>query len=361
MNMSKIAVFMSGGVDSTLAALLLKEQGHTILGVTALLIPDEISTTGNSCCDEKDIQDARDIALKHNFPHKTIDLTDTFKKYVIDNLYRNYIQGMTPNPCARCNESVKVTALQRITKEMDYPFFSTGHYSRIEQDNKTGRFFLKATFDDPKDQSYFLFTLSQETLSSFILPLSGLNKKAVRKLAQERGLILDNTKESQDICFIPDNDYKKFLTDNYNIKPRIGNVLDISGKAIGKHDGIWNFTVGQRKGLGINSNTPLYVIKIDSKNNSITVGPEKELYRSNFTVSRVNLMKMDKIHANETLIVKIRSTSPPLPCSIITQSDHTIKVSLKSPGRAITPGQAAVFYNQEGDLLFGGWIDPHIS
>ena len=223
--MDKIAVFMSGGVDSSLASVLLKEQAHEVLGVTAKFLPCDSKTTERSCCSLESIRNAKDIATKFEFKHLTIDLENEFKKYVIDDFYQNYIMGKTPNPCIKCNEHVKISTLYDKTSALGFPFFATGHYSKIFQDPETRRYFLRADFHDSKDQSYFLFPLKQNVLAKMKLPLSGFNKKQVRNLASNYNLIVKDKKESQEICFVPNNNYNDFLYNFFGLKPQKGNII----------------------------------------------------------------------------------------------------------------------------------------
>ena len=355
--MGKIAVFMSGGIDSSLAAILLKEQGNDIIGITAKLLPCDREYSNKPCCTTESINDAKDIARKYDFKHITVDLVDYFKEKVIDNFYHNYMNGNTPNPCIKCNEFVKISALYKKAMEFGYPFFATGHYSDIKKDDSNNRYYLKSNIFSSKDQSYFLFSLSQEILSKLKLPLANYTKDKVRDLAKQKNLSIAKKQESQEICFVPNDNYKEFLSNFCNVKPTEGKIVDTAGKTIGIHKGFWNYTIGQRKGLGISFPKPHYVIKIEARTNTIIVGKNEHLYRREFQVKDINFVKMHTLPEGQDIMVKIRSTSKPQPCSVYTSNNSVISVKLFEPARAITPGQAAVFLNKEGDLLFGGWIE----
>ncbi len=347
----RVVVAMSGGVDSSVAAALLKEAGYDVIGITMRIW--DVGTV-RSCCGYQAIADAQRVCAQLKIPFYPIDFREVFKKKVIDNFCTEYIKGRTPNPCIRCNQFIKFHLLRIKAKELNATKIATGHYARLEYDQMKNRWLLKKGIDETKDQSYVLYTLSQRELSQTILPLGNFKKTEIRKLAQQFKLPVANKKESQEVCFIPDNNYPKFLMENYQIKPVPGEIVNAQGKVIGKHPGIIYYTIGQRKRIGIASKEPLYVIRIEPEHNIIVVGPNKEAYGKKLIVSNINFISIDKINRPIKAKVKIRYTHIPADAEITPIDKNKVCVEFNEPQWAITPGQSAVFY--DNDIVLGGGI-----
>lgn len=350
---------MSGGIDSTVAAMLLIEQGYELEGVT-FRVWDNVSKAcmekETGCCSVDAMFEAKSMATKLGFNHEIFDIRDHFKDTVISNFIGEYLAGRTPNPCVVCNSSIKWGEIIKKADELDCEYIATGHYAQIVEQNK--RFFIRKGIDTTKDQSYFLWSLTQENMKRTLFPLGHLNKTEVRKIAFERGYVkLSKKRESQEICFIPDNNYRNFLNKNVpNFKDKFGagNFVDSSGKVLGQHKGFPNYTIGQRKGLEIAVGHPLYVLKIVPENNSVVLGTRNELNSKVFYVKQVNFMKIAKIEKEQEALVKIRYRNAGQ-MARITQEKNMLRVEYYEPVDAITPGQSAVFY-QNNDLLGGGII-----
>lgn len=347
----RVVIAMSGGVDSSITALLLKEQGYDVVGVT-LHIWDS-NNSARSCCGLKSISDAQRVCAKLEIPFYTVDAKKEFEKWVMRDFSSEYLKGRTPNPCIRCNQFIKFDFLLNKAIELDADKIATGHYANIEFDNTKGRWILRKGIDASKDQSYVLYVMTQEQLSKTLLPLGKLNKTEVRKIARQMDLIVADKPDSQEICFIPDDDYAKFLikTSNYQLKP--GRILNLHGKIIGKHPSIIYYTVGQRRRIGVASKEPLYVIKIDAENNDIVVGEEKDVYQKKFTVNELNFISIDKLTQPVNCRTKIRYTHTP-GLSQVSPSGNRVEVEFTEGQWAVTPGQAAVFY--DNDIVIGGGI-----
>jgi tRNA-uridine 2-sulfurtransferase len=358
----KIAVGLSGGVDSSVAALLLKQQGHDLVGVTMKIwragdaggVP---VTKGNACYgpeEKEDVEAARNLCGRLSIPYHSIDCSAEYEKIVLDYFKTEYRSGRTPNPCVRCNQEVKFGVLPKLARESGIEFekFATGHYARVEQDPVSGRFILKKGVEPKKDQSYFLYRLSQQQLAAALFPVGGLRKEEVRRIAREAGLEVHDKEESQDF-------YSGDYADIIGGQGRAGEIVDSFGNVLGKHTGIWNYTIGQRKGLGIAFKEPLYVLSIDAKENRIVVGTEKETRRSVFTVIDCVWSGMGKLdRALPSAGVKIRSASPVAEAAIEPMENNRVRVTFSEPHSAITPGQSAVFY--DGDAVLGGGIIQEI-
>ena len=353
----KIAVGMSGGVDSSVAALLLKKEGHDVVGVTMKIWRGDKSAhapKGNACYGPEEKEDSAQIqavCAALGIEHREIDCAGPYEKIVLENFRTEYRSGRTPNPCIRCNQRIKFGVLPELaaTAGLRFDRFATGHYARVCFDIGKNRWLLMKGVDTRKDQSYFLYRLSQEQLATVLFPLGGMKKDEVRKIAKEAGLAVHDKEESQD--FYP-GDY----ADIVGVKSQPGDIVDVSGKVLGKHNGVWNYTVGQRKGLGIAFREPLYVLSIDAQNNKVVVGTEKETKRSVFTVVECSWIAFEKPVRPLTVKVKIRSAAPEAECIMKPSGPDVANVSFSEPHSGITPGQSAVFYDNDA-VLGGGIID----
>ncbi|MEO0083536.1 MAG: tRNA 2-thiouridine(34) synthase MnmA [candidate division WOR-3 bacterium] len=346
----RVLVAMSGGVDSSVSAYLLKEQGYDVVGITMHIwdLPDD---NPRSCCGYQAINDAQRVCAKLDIPFYTIDVKPIFEEKVIKNFCDEYLKGRTPNPCIRCNEFIKFHYLRLKAKELNAKKIATGHYARIEYDQIKKRWLLKKGVDNHKDQSYVLYSMTQEQLSETIFPLGNLKKSEVRAIAKKLNLAVADKPDSQEICFVPDNNYRQFLVEKYNVKPIPGKIVDTQGNFIGEHYGIINYTVGQRKRIGIAASEPLYVVRIDAINNQIIVGPEKEVYQKRFYAGNLNFISIDKLTEPTVANAKIRYTHIPA-LAKITPNNSQVEVIFNEPQWAITPGQAVVFY--DNDIVIGG-------
>lgn len=344
---------MSGGVDSSVAAFLLKQQGWDVVGVTMKVWPQDcISRAEDKCCGPQAIADARGVAHSLGIPHYVVDEANQFEKLVIDYFASEYQAGRTPNPCVMCNEKLKFGNLWEKAKAIGAEYIATGHYAIIEHHPE--RAILRKGRDPQKDQSYFLFSLNQQQLQHALCPLGGMSKSEIRDIARSIGLKVADKVDSQEICFVPGNDYKAFLRSHMGSDEfHPGSIYDKHGKFLAKHDGIELFTIGQRKGLPGGSPTPLYVIDIDPQTSSVIVGSAEDLLTSDFEVDR--LCGLAASDGPQELTVKIRYAHQGTPATVVPQQDGTAKIHLHQPQKAVTPGQAAVFY--DGDRVAGGgWI-----
>lgn len=362
----RILVAMSGGVDSSVAAALLKEQGHDVIGVTMQLwdySKNEQSCDPaakfDSCCSHDDVADARQVAVKLGIPFYVLNYQEDFKENVVDYFTREYLRGRTPNPCVACNTFLKFDHLLERAKRLGCDAVATGHYARIEFDSSSGIFRLKKGRDEKKDQSYFLYSMTQDRLARILFPLGDMTKTEVRAHAERFGLVNAKKKESMEICFIPNNDYAKFIEKNSSPADIIvGQIKSEDGSVLGTHDGIHKFTIGQRKGIGVASDKPLYVTRIDPENGTVFVGDETHLNRSRFEFDQLHF-----IHScgeNEEFEIKIRYRSPPALGRIVTKGTMdgalSAAVEFSVPQRSITPGQIAVLYRGD-EVLGGGFIE----
>ena len=354
---TKLIVAMSGGVDSSTVAALMKKEGYDVIGITLKLYDDvKTSKSKRQCCAGQDILDAKRVAQKLKINHKILYYQKKFKEDVIDTFVNSYMAGETPIPCVQCNQTVKFRDLYSYAKQLKADALVTGHYvGRIQKRSKDAEMYRAA--DLTRDQSYFLFTTTQEQLNFLRFPLGKLKKSETRKIASELNLNVADKPDSQDICFVPNGDYVSVIQ---KIRPdsiRKGNIKNLQGKVIGVHDGIINYTVGQRKGIGVAFREPLYVIKIDSDNNEIIVGTKKNLIKKEINLKDLNLL-VDNKELNNNIYVKVRSTGKLLNANIKIE-DNKAKVNLLEEEYGISPGQACVFYskNSEGyKVLGGGWI-----
>jgi tRNA-specific 2-thiouridylase len=363
-----IAVAMSGGVDSSTVAAMLRADGHNIIGLTMQLwnqrrlaghegMPESVQ---GRCCSIDDVYDARRVAEHIGIPYYVVNQEERFERDVVRPFVEEYLSGRTPIPCSLCNNHLKFDQLLIVAQQIGAEQVATGHYARVTYDEGRGRWLLHRPADVSKDQTYFLFGLTQEQLSRTLFPLGDMTKPEVRELARKHGLALAAKPDSQEICFVPGGDYKRFL-DAYlaeqggALPDTAGDLVTTSGEVLGEHSGIHNFTVGQRKGLGVATGSPLYVIQINGAEKQVVVGGEGNLYSSTLRTRRANLIAVDDLSDPMRVVVKIRHRHEPAPATIEQADVDEILVTFDQPQRAITPGQAAVFYDG-GVVVGGGWI-----
>lgn len=352
----KVIVAMSGGVDSSVTAALLLEEGYEVIGITMRLMgPDEEGNRERNCCGLEAVEEARQVAEMLEIPHYVLDFEDEFEKEVVEYFCREYSRGRTPNPCILCNQKLKFGKLLEKAKGLGIDLVASGHYARVTYDNARGRYLLKKGVDRVKDQSYVLFNLTQEQLGHILLPLGGLEKKEVRERAKELGLKVHDRPDSQEICFISDGDYGSFLRKRMPEIMEPGPIIDREGKVLGQHKGIHLFTIGQRRGLRIAAGKPLYVISINREKRTIIVGGDEDIYRSELIAADVNWIAMDRLIRPISVKAKIRYRHSPAEATLIPLWGGEVKVRFSSSQKAITPGQAVVFYKGE-EVIGGGWI-----
>ena len=350
--MKKAIIAMSGGVDSSVAAYLMKKNGFECIGATMKLFDNEDININNekSCCSLDGIEDARSVARNLDIPYYVFNFRDEFCKKVIDKFIYTYENGGTPNPCVDCNRNLKFKKLMDKMYELSFDYIVTGHYASVEEQN--GRFLLKKGVDSSKDQSYVLYSLTQEQLSHIIFPLGNYSKSQIREIAAENGFTNANKKESQDICFVPDGDYISFIKKYTNKNYPCGNFINTDNEIIGQHQGIINYTVGQRKGLGVAFGEPRYVCSVNPENNTVTLGKNEDLFSNELFATDINLISVDKIDGEMKVTAKIRYNHKEQPATVIQIDDNTVKVVFDEPQRAITKGQAVVMY--DGEYVVGG-------
>jgi tRNA-specific 2-thiouridylase len=347
---------MSGGVDSSTTAWLLKEKGYEVIGAMMCIgMTDRSEGSPARCCSLADINDARRVALQLEIPFYVFHLREEFEKEVIQYFCEEYVKGRTPNPCILCNEKVKFGSFLRKALELRADFIATGHYARLDFDEGSGRYILKKGRDRRKDQSYVLFSLTQDQFRRTLFPLGEYRKEEVRGKAFQLGLRVHNKPESQEVCFIHESSYHSFLSERLKESVEPGPIMDRGGNVLGRHKGIPFYTVGQRRGLRLTTGKPLYVIEIDREKNTIIVGGEEEVYGHTFMVDSINWIASKEMTSPFTAQVKIRYNHPGSEAMLFLKGEDEAEVRFKSPQKAITPGQAAVFYDGE-TVLGGGWI-----
>ena len=359
--MAKVVVAMSGGVDSSVAAAILKGENYQVIGVTMQICPSDKQTYEvdrfGGCCRLDTVEDAKRVAYKLGIPHYVMNFRDIFARKVITDFCQEYSLGRTPNPCIRCNQYIKFGALLERARGLGADFVATGHYARIEKNRDSGRYLLKKGVDQRKDQTYVLYTLNQKQLKHSLLPIGNFTKEQVREIARELGLPVAAKPESQEICFIPDNDYPKFLKECVPQAVEPGPILDSQGGALGEHRGIPFYTIGQRKGLGISAEGPLYVTAIVRQKNAIVVGSKEEVYGTELMASGLNWINLTKLEQPIIARAKIRYLHNETEAEITPIAEDKVWVRFKEAQMAITPGQAIVFY--DGDTVIGGGtIEP---
>ncbi len=335
---------MSGGVDSSVTAALLLRRGMAVEGVTMKL-------TAGLCCD---IGSAQEVCRHLGIPHRMIDAQTEFSHDIISDFITQFLHGRTPNPCIKCNELIKFNVLLRYARSNGFDFLATGHYARIDYDEQSSRYHLKKGIDESKDQSYFLYRLTQDQMRSVLFPLGGMRKIEIRRIARELALPSAERPESQEICFVPNRDYRSFLKENAPETLQPGELVLTDGTVVGHHEGIAFFTVGQRRGLGVSASERLYVVRIEPDTNRVVLGRAFELQMRTLSVSNPNFILFNVLHAPRRVTVKIRYRSPFVPAVIEPSGSERIRVEFLQPVKGVCPGQAAVFY--EGDAVAGGGI-----
>lgn len=351
---NKAIIAMSGGVDSSVAAFLMKERGYACIGVTMKLFDnDDIGVKReNTCCSLEDVEDARSVAYTLGMPYYVFNFKSRFQETVIDRFIDAYENGRTPNPCIDCNRFLKFDELYRRAKELGCDFVVTGHYARIEFDESIGRYVLKKAVYADKDQSYVLYAMTQEELAHTQFPLGGMTKPDVRRVAEENGFINARKHDSQDICFVQEGSYADFIESHTGKIYPEGDFIDCSGTILGRHKGIIRYTVGQRKGLGLSLKQPMYVKGVDPESNTVTLATNDELYSRKLIAKDINLITTDRIEGTVQLKAKVRYRHPEQWALVTQTDDDTLAVEFDEPQRAITKGQSVVLY--DGDTVVGG-------
>lgn len=355
LDQNRVVVAMSGGVDSSLAAAILKEKGYEVIGITMKIWPSEETPVDNEtgCCSLSAVEDARRVAYKLDIPFYVVNFEDLFKRTVIQNFKEEYSQARTPNPCVVCNKVIKFNAFLNKAQELGAYYIATGHYAKITQ-NEAGRYLLKRSADPNKDQTYMLYNLTQEQLEHTMFPLAEHTKSQTRELARDYDLRVHDKPESQEICFIPDDNYRRFLKENYPQIVEPGPILDLEGNKLGEHKGLPFYTIGQRRGLGLENNKKLYVVEMDPKRNALIVGDNEDVFEEELIVEEINWISIEKLTEPKKVEVKIRYNSPAAEATLYPMGENKTRVVFDKSQRAITPGQSAVFYNK--DIVVGGGV-----
>ncbi len=347
----KILLGMSGGVDSSVAAILLQQQGYEVIGATMELWGNDEEQDG--CGSYLSTIDAKKVCEKLGIEHYTFNFKNEFKNCVINDFINCYEQGKTPNPCIECNKHLKFNAFYKKALELGCDYIATGHYAKTEFSSKYNKYVLKKSDSIAKDQSYVLYNVPSSIVEKIIFPLSNFkNKDEIREIARNNGLSVAEKPDSQEICFIPDNDYGKFLKNNLKAQPKPGNIVTKAGEILGKHKGLIHYTIGQRKGLGISAETPLFVTKIDIEKNELVVGEEKEIFSTELFATDINYVLIEKLEEPIQIKAKIRYSAKEAEAVLTPVKHNLVKVEFKEPQRAITPGQSVVFYVD--DIVLGG-------
>lgn len=348
---------MSGGVDSSVAAAILLEQGYDVIGVTMQIWPDQnedLKKTEGGCCSLSAVDDARRVANKLGIPYYVMNFKEVFQEKVIDYFKEEYLAGRTPNPCIACNRYVKFDAMLRKASAMGIDYVATGHYAIIEYDAAQERYLLKKSVTDRKDQTYALYNLNQEQLSKILMPIGSYTKERVREIAREIGLSVASKPDSQEICFVDDNDYGRFISENTDHSIKSGNFVDTDGNVLGKHKGIVHYTIGQRKGLGIAFGKPMFVVDIDVDKNRVVLGEEDKVFSNTLIANDLNFISIDSLCQTMKVTAKIRYSAKEAEATVVPLPDGKVRIEFSTPQRAITPGQSVVFY--QGDVVVGGGI-----
>jgi tRNA-specific 2-thiouridylase len=355
----RVAVAMSGGVDSSTAAALLKNDGYEVIGLTMRLWDQRLDDPEDMgrCCSPEDIHDARRVADQIGIPHYVVNLRQAFEEEVVNYFVEEYLRGRTPNPCIRCNDRIKFGLLLRKAEELGAKALATGHYARIELDPWKKRYVLRRGQDRNKDQSYFLFKMTQDQMARVLFPLGEKSKAEVRQQALQLGLRVARKRESQEICFIPDDNYRRFMEERKGKEIfRPGEIVNRQGEVLGFHRGLHAYTIGQRRGLGIGTPHPHYVLALDIEKNQVVAGRKEELLANGLIAAGVNWISFPKLEGKMEAWVQIRYRHPGALAMISPGEDERVRVDFKAPQKAVTPGQAVVFY-QGDEVLGGGWIE----